>query len=134
MIFLFDININIIMNIINNILSHKNNIYFVVDFLHSEYIFTCNIQCFQKKYALFLGNIKVKMLLCASFFPVLTENRNRKTFAKPYPSSAFLSLPFRLFFLRPPVTLSCLRLPVYPLRTIAGNYVSSSPNYGRAPR
>ena len=133
MIFSSNMNMDIAMNILNTIPSHKNSIHFVVDFSHSKYIFTHNIQCFQKIYSLSLGNIKVKMLLCTSFVPVLTENRNRKTFAESYPSSTSLSLSFRLLFLRPSVALSCLRLPVYPLKTIAGNYASSSPNYGRAP-
>lgn len=34
------------MNILNNILSHKNNIDFVADFLHEKYIFTYNMKFF----------------------------------------------------------------------------------------
>ena len=85
------------MNIFNNIPRHKINIHFVTDFLYANYIFTYNTQCFQKKYVLFLGDIKVKMLLCTSFVPVLTENRNRKPPTEYY---LFFVVPFSCLLFR----------------------------------
>lgn len=102
------------MNILNRCLNHKNNILSMANFLEIEYIFTYKMRCFKKKYSLFLGNLKVKMLLCTSFFPVLTENRNRKFPKEPCLSSA---VPFSCFPLRSHKLLAVpdgLHLPICP--------------------
>lgn len=100
------------MNILNIDLNHKNNLLSMADFLYVKYIFTCKMQYFKKKYSLFLGNLKVKMLLCTSFFPVLTENRNRKSPKEPCLSSAAPFSCFPLHFHKLLAVPDGLRSPV----------------------